>query len=36
MGQRDWPLRFYSRDLLFCPAARRAFVLPDLAPLPAL
>ena len=35
MGQRDWPLRFYSRDLLFCPAARRAFVLPDLAPLPA-
>ena len=36
MGQRDWPLRFYSGDLLFCPAARRAFVLPDLAPLPAL
>lgn len=34
MGQRDWPLRFYSRGLLFCPAARRAFVPPDLAPLP--
>jgi hypothetical protein len=34
MGRRDWPLRFYSRDLLFSVAARRAFVSPDLAPLP--
>lgn len=34
-GQRDWPLRFYSRDLLFSVAARRGFVSPDLAPLPA-
>ncbi|WP_010186402.1 hypothetical protein [Sphingomonas sp. PAMC 26605] len=34
-GQRDWPLRFYTRDRLFCVAARRAFVAPDLAPLPA-
>lgn len=33
-GQRDWPLRFYTRDRLFCVAARRAFVAPDLAPLP--
>ena len=34
MGRRDWPLRFYSRDLLFSVAARRGFVEPDLAPLP--
>lgn len=32
-GQRDYPLRFYSRGLLFSLAARRAFVLPDLRPL---
>lgn len=35
IGRRDWPLRFYSRELLFSVAARRAFVEPDLAPLPA-
>jgi len=34
MGRRDWPLRFYSRDLLFSVPARRGFVPPDLAPLP--
>ena len=34
-GRRDWPLRFYSRELLFSVAARRSFVAPDLAPLPA-
>lgn len=34
MGRRDWPLGFYSRDRLFSVAARRAFVAPDLAPLP--
>lgn len=33
MGQRDWPLRFYSRELLFSVAARLAYVEPDLAPL---
>lgn len=33
-GQRDWPLRFWSRDLLFSPEARRGYVAPDLAPLP--
>ena len=32
-GQRDWPLRLYSRELLFSVAARRTFVEPDLAPL---
>lgn len=35
MGRRDWPLRFYSRDLLFSVPARRGFVEPDLAPLPS-
>jgi hypothetical protein len=34
MGRRDWPLRFYSRDLLLSVAARRAFVPPDVAALP--
>ena len=34
VGRRDWPLRFYSRDLLFSVAARRGFVEPDLMPLP--
>ncbi|MCW4461323.1 hypothetical protein OK349_06360 [Sphingomonas sp. BT-65] len=33
-GSRDWPLRFYSRELLFSVQARRGFVEPDLAPLP--
>lgn len=34
MGRREWPLRFYSRALLFSVPARRGFVEPDLAPLP--
>jgi len=34
MGKREWPLGFYSRDLLFSVAARRGFVKPDLAQLP--
>lgn len=34
MGRRDWPLRFYSPELLFSVEARRAFVSPDVAPLP--
>jgi hypothetical protein len=33
-GRRDWPLHFYSRDLLFSFAAWRGFVPPDLAPFP--
>jgi hypothetical protein len=33
-GSRDWPLRFYSRELLFSVEARRGFVEPDRAPLP--
>ena len=34
MGRRDWPLRFYSPELLFSVAARRDFVAPDIAALP--
>lgn len=34
MAPRDWPLRFYSRELLFSVAARRGWVEPDLAPIP--
>lgn len=34
-GRRDWPLRFYSRALLFSADARLSFVPPDLAPFPA-
>jgi hypothetical protein len=30
MGQRDWPLRFYSAERLFSVEARRNFVQPDL------
>ena len=36
MGRRDWPLGFYSRELLFSVPARRGFVAPDRAPLPSL
>ena len=31
MGQRDWPLRFYSRVKLMSADARRRFVPPDVA-----
>lgn len=34
-GEREWPLRFYSRELLFSVRARRSFVPPDLAPIEA-
>ncbi|KKC25959.1 hypothetical protein [Sphingomonas sp. SRS2] len=33
-GQRDWPLHFYSRDVLFSVAARRGWVKPDIKSLP--
>ena len=36
VGRRDWPLGFYSRELLFSVEARRGFVEPDRAPLPAM
>jgi len=34
MGRRDWPMRFYSREVLFSVPARRGFVAPDVAALP--
>ncbi|MGH6613180.1 hypothetical protein [Sphingomonas sp.] len=34
IGQRGWPLRFYSPERLFSVAARRGFVPPDLISLP--
>lgn len=33
-GRREWPLDFYSRDLLFSTAARCDFLSPDLVALP--
>lgn len=33
MAPRDWPLRFYSHELLFSVPARRGWVEPDLAPI---
>jgi hypothetical protein len=32
-ARRDWPLRFYSSERLFSPAARLGWVEPDLRPL---
>ena len=32
-GRRDWPLRFYSCELLFSKKARLGWVEPDLVPL---
>jgi hypothetical protein len=32
-GRRDYPLRFYSKELLFSAQARRVFVAPDIASL---
>ena len=32
-GRRDWPLRFYSRELLFSREARLSWVEPDLVAL---
>jgi hypothetical protein len=34
IGQRGWPLRFYSPERLFSAAARRGLVPPDLISLP--
>jgi hypothetical protein len=33
IGERSWPLGFYSKERLFSVAARRGWVEPDLAPL---
>lgn len=34
LGDKHWPERFWTRDLLFSVAARRGWVAPDKAPLP--
>ena len=34
MGRRDWPLRFYSPELLFSTESRKRFVEPDIAAIP--
>lgn len=34
MGRRDWPLRFWSKEVLMSVEARRSFVDPDLRPMP--
>ncbi|HEY0565297.1 MAG TPA: hypothetical protein VGC88_06915 [Terriglobales bacterium] len=34
LGDKDLPLRYWSRDVLFSPDARTRVVEPDLAPLP--
>ena len=34
VGRREWPLGFYSRELLFSVPARMGFAPPDRAPLP--
>jgi hypothetical protein len=33
-GRSDWPLTYWSKPVLFSPAARRSWVEPDLRPLP--
>jgi len=33
LAAREWPLEYYSRELLFSTRARRAWVEPDLRPL---
>lgn len=34
LGDRDWLLAYWSREVLFSVAARRGWVSPDIAPLP--
>ncbi len=34
LGDRELPFRYWSRDRLLSPEARRTWVAPDLAPLP--
>lgn len=33
IAARDWPLRFYSKELLFSVEARRGWVEPDVSPI---
>lgn len=34
LGQPSWLMRYWSKELLFSPAARKKWIAPDLAPLP--
>ena len=34
LGRSDWLLAYWSRELLFSESARRAWVEPDMAPIP--
>ena len=34
LGRSDWPLKYWSRGLLFSVEARKVWVQPDLRPLP--
>lgn len=34
LGRSDWPFRYWSKDVLFTPTARREWVEPNLQPLP--
>ena len=34
MGRRDWPLRFWSKEVLMSVEARRGWVEPDIAAMP--
>ena len=34
LGDKDWPFTYWTRETLMSPAARRAWVAPDLTPLP--
>ena len=34
MGRREWPLRFWSKQRLMSVEARRAWLPPDIAPMP--
>ena len=33
MAERSWPLKHYSREVLFSVAARRGWTEPDIAPI---
>ncbi|WP_054944871.1 hypothetical protein [Novosphingobium sp. KN65.2] len=35
LGDKDWLFAYWSRETLMTPSARRAWIAPDLAPLPA-
>ena len=36
LGKAGWIFEYWTKDLLMTPAARKAFVAPDLRPVPGL